>query len=34
VVTSTQAAVWDMALALGGERIAGFGRLLDLMPAR
>jgi maleate cis-trans isomerase len=33
VVTSTQASVWAMARQLGGERIAGFGRLLDLMPA-
>ena len=33
VVSSTQAAVWAMARQLGGERIPGFGRLLDLMPA-
>jgi maleate isomerase len=33
VVSSTQAAVWAMARQLGGERIAGFGRLLDEMPA-
>src|SRR5262245_52825512 len=33
VVTSTQASVWAMARQLGGERIAGFGRLLDQMPA-
>ena len=33
VVTSTQAAIWAMALALGGERVPGFGRLLDQMPA-
>jgi maleate cis-trans isomerase len=33
VVSSTQAAVWAMAKALGGERIAGFGRLLEQMPA-
>ena len=33
VVSSTQAAVWAMACQLGGERIPGFGRLLDLMPA-
>ena len=32
VVSSTQAAVWAMARELGGERIAGFGRLLDQMP--
>jgi len=33
VVTSTQASVWAMARQLGGERLPGFGRLLDLMPA-
>jgi maleate cis-trans isomerase len=33
VVSSTQAAVWAMARQLGGERIAGFGRLLEQMPA-
>jgi maleate isomerase len=33
VVTSTQAAVWAMALALGSERVPGFGRLLEEMPA-
>ena len=33
VVTSTQAAVWAMARQLGGERIPGGGRLLELMPA-
>jgi maleate cis-trans isomerase len=33
VVTSTQASVWAMARQLGGERIPGFGRLLDQMPA-
>jgi maleate isomerase len=33
VVTSTQASVWAMARQLGGERITGFGRLLDQMPA-
>jgi maleate cis-trans isomerase len=32
VVSSTQAAVWAMARELGGERIAGFGRLLEQMP--
>ena len=32
VVTSTQAAVWAMARQLGGERIPGFGRLLEQMP--
>ena len=32
VVTSTQAAVWAMAQALGGEHIQGYGRLLDAMP--
>jgi len=33
VVTSTQAAVWAMARRLGGERIPGFGRLLEQLPA-
>jgi len=33
VVTSTQAALWAMARQLGGDRIPGYGRLLDLMPA-
>ena len=33
VVSSTQAAVWAMAKQLGGERIPGFGRLLEQMPA-
>jgi maleate cis-trans isomerase len=33
VVTSTQASVWAMARQLVGERIPGFGRLLELMPA-
>jgi len=32
VVTSTQAAGWAMAKALGGERIEGYGRLLEQMP--
>jgi maleate cis-trans isomerase len=32
IVSSTQAAVWAMARQLAGERIAGFGRLLDEMP--
>jgi maleate cis-trans isomerase len=32
VVTSTQASVWAMARQLGGERIPGFGRLLEEMP--
>src|SRR5688572_11204990 len=32
VVTSTQAAVWAMARQLGGERVPGFGRLLEEMP--
>jgi maleate isomerase len=32
VVSSTQAAVWAMARALGGGPIAGFGRLLERMP--
>jgi maleate cis-trans isomerase len=33
VVSSTQAAVWAVACELGGERMAGFGRLLDELPA-
>ena len=33
VVTTNQASVWAMALQLGGERIPGFGRLLEQMPA-
>ena len=33
VVTSTQAAVWAVGRQLGGDRIAGFGRLLEEMPA-
>ena len=33
VVTSTQASVWAMARELGGERIPGYGRLLEGMPA-
>jgi maleate cis-trans isomerase len=33
VVTSTQASVWAMARQLGGDRIPGFGRLLEVMPA-
>jgi maleate isomerase len=33
VVTSTQAALWAMARQLGGERIAGYGRLLEELPA-
>jgi maleate cis-trans isomerase len=32
VVTSTQASVWAMARQLGGERISGYGRLLEQMP--
>ena len=32
VVSSTQAAVWAMARRLGGDRIPGFGRLLEQMP--
>ena len=32
VVSSTQAAVWAMARQLGGDRIPGFGRLLEEMP--
>jgi maleate cis-trans isomerase len=32
VVSSTQAAVWAMARELGGERVAGYGRLLDELP--
>ena len=33
VVSSTQAAVWATARQLGGERIQGFGRLLEQLPA-
>ena len=33
VVSSTQASMWAIAGQLGGERIAGFGRLLEEMPA-
>lgn len=33
VVTSTQAALWAMARELGGPPIAGYGRLLEQMPA-
>lgn len=33
VVSSTQASMWAVARELGGERIVGFGRLLDDMPA-
>jgi len=33
VVTTNQASVWAMARQLGGERIPGFGRLLEQMPA-
>jgi maleate cis-trans isomerase len=33
VVSSTQASIWAMARQLGGERISGFGRLLEQMPA-
>jgi maleate cis-trans isomerase len=33
VVTSTQAALWALARQLGGERIAGYGRLLEQMPS-
>ena len=33
VVSSTQAAVWAMARELSGERITGFGRLLEEMAA-
>ena len=33
VVTSTQASVWAMARQLGGERIPGYGRLLEQLPA-
>ncbi len=33
VVTTNQASVWAMARELGGERIPGFGRLLEQMPA-
>jgi maleate cis-trans isomerase len=32
VVTTNQASVWAMARQLGGERIPGFGRLLEQMP--
>ena len=32
VVSSTQAAMWAMARELGGERITGFGRLLEQLP--
>ncbi len=32
VVTSTQAALWAMARQLGGEPLAGFGRLLEQLP--
>jgi len=32
VVTSNQASVWAVGRELGGERIAGFGRLLEEMP--
>jgi len=32
-VTTNQASVWAMARQLGGERIPGFGRLLEQMPA-
>ena len=32
VVTSTQAALWAMAGQLGGEPLAGFGRLLEQLP--
>lgn len=32
IVTSTQAALWAMARELGGEPIAGFGRLLEQLP--
>lgn len=33
VVTTNQASVWAVGRTLGGERIAGFGRLLEQMPA-
>jgi maleate cis-trans isomerase len=33
VVTSTQAALWAMVRQLGGEPIAGYGRLLEQMPS-
>jgi maleate isomerase len=33
VVTSTQAAVWAMARQLAGDRITGFGQLLEVLPA-
>ncbi len=32
VVTTNQASVWAMARQLGGERIPGFGRLLEQLP--
>ena len=33
IVTSTQAALWAVARELGGEPIAGYGRLLEQLPA-
>ena len=33
VVTSTQAGVWAAAKQLGGERVPGFGRLLETLPS-
>ena len=33
VVTTNQACVWAVARELGGERMPGFGRLLERMPA-
>jgi maleate cis-trans isomerase len=33
VVSSTQAALWAVARQLDGERITGFGRLLEELPA-
>jgi maleate isomerase len=33
VVSSTQSSMWAMVRQLGGERVAGFGRLLEEMPA-
>jgi maleate isomerase len=33
VVTTNQAVVWAVGRQLGGERIAGFGRLLEEIPA-
>jgi maleate isomerase len=33
VVTTNQALVWAVGRELGGERIPGFGRLLEAMPA-